>query len=522
VAPPPGRRAVRPVLRAGDVLAGRYRLEHPVEAAPRDDTADDSPAVLWRAADEVLARPVAVKVLRAAGKRGAAAARPFLAAAATAGALTSPVLARVYDAAIEERPAERAGRPVGEVDVAYVISEWVAGRDLAAVLREDGPFEPEQACALVAEAAEALHDAHAHGIVHGRVHPGNALLLPDGGLVLTDAATSAALPERAVPAERAGDPVGPAADVRDLTALLYAMVTGRWPGSATPQPACGVPLAPTGSDGRSRGRLTSPRQVRAGVPRALDDLVVRVLQPTPTRPVPATAAALADALDAAVRADVPRAVAPHPPRLPPWVQRRLPVLASALLLLVIGVASYAVGREIGEVQPSDDGTTVVASDAPGAPAVDPAAQRIDLSTAQVVDFDPPPGGGAERRDTVPNAVDDDPSTAWETERYDTAALGGLKTGVGLLVDLGAPTEVDRVELLTSGGGTGVELRVADELGATAEAYRVVAGGTAGEPGLVLTPPEGTTARWWLVWVTSLREVDGGFSAAIAEMQFLRG
>lgn len=519
MAPPPGRRAVRPVLRAGDRLAGRYRLEHPVEAAPRADAADESPAVLWRAADEVLARPVAVKVLRAAGRRGEAAARPFLEAAATAGSLTSPVLARVYDAAIEERPAERAGRPAGEVDVAYVISEWVAGRDLAAVLREDGPFEPEQACALVAEAAEALHDAHAHGIVHGRVHPGNALLLPEGGLVLTDAATSAALPDRAVRAERSGDPVGPAADVRDLTALLYAMVTGRWPGSATPQPACGVPLAPAGSDGRSRGRLASPRQVRAGVPRALDELVVRVLQPTPTRPAPATAAALADALDAAVRADVPKAVAPHAPELPPWVRRRLPVLASALLLLVVGVASYAVGREIGEVRPLDDGTTVLATPSPGAPTAD---QRIDLSTAQVVDFDPPPGGGGERGDTVPNAFDDDATTAWQTERYETAALGGLKSGVGLLVDLGAPTEVDRVELLTSGAGVGVELRVADERGAAAEAYRVVAGGTAGEPGLVLTPPEGTTARWWLVWVTALREVDGGFSAAVAEMQFLRG
>ena len=509
MAPPPGRRAVRPVLRPGDLLAGRYRLEHPVEPVARADAADESPAVLWRAADEVLARPVAVKVLRVAGTRGAAATRPFLEAAATAASLTSPVLARVYDAAVE-------------VDVAYVISEWVAGRDLATVLREDGPLEPEQACALVAEAAEALHDAHACGIVHGRVHPGNALLLPDGGLVLTDAATSAALPERAVPAERAGDPVGPAADVRDLTALLYAMVTGRWPASATPQPACGVPLAPIGSDGRSRGQLTSPRQVRAGVPRALDDLVVRVLQPTPTGLGPTTAAALADALDAAVRADAPRAVSPRPPRLPPWVQRRWPVLAGALLLLVVGIASYAVGREIGEVQPSDDGTTVLASASPGPPAVEPASQRIDLSTAQVVDFDPPPGGGSERRGTVPNAVDDDPTTAWETERYDAAALGGLKTGVGLLVDLGAPTEVDRVELLTSGGGTGVELRVADELGATAEDFRVVAGGTASEPGLVLTPPGGTAARWWLVWVTSLREVDGGFSAAVAERRFLRG
>ncbi len=300
------------------------------------------------------------------------------------------------------------------------------------------------------------------------------------------------------------------------------MVTGRWPGSATPQPACGLPLAPTTTDGRARGRLTSPRQVRAGVPRALDELVVRVLTPTPSRPAPPTAAALADALDDAARADVHRPAAPRPPRIPPWVRRRLPLLASVALVSVVGVGAYAVGRSIGEIPPIDDGTAVVASAAPGAPPLDVAAERIDLSTARVVDFDPPPGGGSERTGTVPNSFDDDPSTAWETERYATAALGGLKGGVGLLVDLGAPTALARVELITSGGGTSVELRAADELGAGADDYRLVASGTATAPGLVLTPPEGTTARWYLVWVTGLREVDGGFSASIAEMRFLRG
>ena len=95
---------------------------------------------------------------------------------------------------------------------------------------------------------------------------------------------------------------------------------------------------------------------------------------------------------------------------------------------------------------------------PGVAPVDPAAQRIDLTT--VVDFDPPPGDGAERPGTVPGAVDDDPATAWETERYDSAALGGLKAGVGLLVDLGAPTQVDRVELLDlePTGSTGFTVR----------------------------------------------------------------
>ena len=519
MAPPPSRRAVRPVLRAGDLLADRYRLERAVEPAPRASADDESPAIVWRAHDEVLDRPVAVKVLRAAGKRGAAAARPFLDAAAAAGSLSSPVLARVYDAAIEEWPAERAGRPAGEVDVAYVISEWVDGRDLATVLREDGPLEPDVAAGLARVAAEALQPAHDAGVLHGRIHPGNVMITPAGAIRLTDTATSAALPDRAAPAQRAGDPTGPAADVRDLTAVLYAMLTGRWPGSATPQPSCGVPAAPTTRE-RQRGKLTAPHQVLAGLPRSLDQLVVRVLAPTPTRPGPTRADRLADEIAGAVTADAPRpAVAPEP-RLPPALRKRLPALAAVAFLVVVGLGSYAVGREVGEIPPVDDPLAGVSSPEPGTPAG--GSGRIDLASLSVDDFDPPPGGGDEQTGAVPNSHDDDPSTAWETERYESPTFGGLKPGVGLLVDLGKPTKLARVELVTNGGGARYELRAADKLGARAEDYRVVARGTADTESLVLTPGSPTTARWYLVWITGLAEDDGGFRAAVREMRFLRG
>ncbi len=519
MAPPPGRRAIRPVLRAGDLLAERYRLERAVEPAPPSGEDEESPAIVWRAQDEVLARPVAVKVLRASGRRGALAAKPFLEAAAAAGSPTSPLLARVYDAAIQEWPAERAGRPAGEVEVAYVISEWVDGRDLAEVLLADGPYEPAQACALVVEAAEALQSAHDRGVVHARVHPGNVMVTPAGRLRLTDAATSAALPERAVPADRAGDPTGPAADVRDLTAVLYAMLTAKWPASATPQPACGLPPAPTTRD-RQRGRLTSPRQVRAGVPRALDDLVVRVLQPTAGRPGPSSAAALADALVGAVRADTPKPEVVRAPRVPRWVRRLVPAVVSLAFLGAVGLGAYAVGRDVGEIPPVDDPLAEAAvSPAPGRPTGD----LIDLATAKVDDFDPPPAGdGSERTGSVPNALDDDASTTWETERYSSATFGGLKKGVGLLVDLGKPTRVGSVELVTTGGGATVELRAADKLGARVEDYRVVASGKADEPALALTPAAGTTGRWYLVWITGLRSTDDGFRAGITELRFRTG
>jgi hypothetical protein len=393
----------------------------------------------------------------------------------------------------------------------------VDGRDLAAVLREDGPLDPVTACRLTATAAEALESAHARGVVHGRLHPGNVLLLPDGRIKITDTATSAALPERGVPAQRSGDPHGPTADVRDLTAVLYALLTGRWPVGATPQPSCGVPAAPTTSDGRRRGRLTSPRQVRAGVPRSLDDLVHRVLEPSAAPGGPQTAAGLADALDAALPVERPA----RPARRRPGRRSTSALVGRLVVVLLAGGGWTLGGRDVltavglGDLF-SDDAP---AAGPPPAPAPSPAVPVV-LPAGAVTDFDPPPGSSTESTASVPNAVDGDPATVWRTERYRSAAFGGLKAGVGLLVDLGAPTAVSSVELTTLAGTT-VELRAADSRGASAADYPVLAEGTASGPALTLAPPAGSTARWYLLWITDLPAVDGGFASQVGELRLLR-
>jgi serine/threonine protein kinase len=247
--------------------------------------------VLWSAYDEVLARPVAARVLTGGPSgAGAPAQQALISAATAAGAVSHPVLAQVYDAARE--PSAGVG------SVAYAISEWVSGPTLAALLVAEGPWEPARACALVTDVADALAAAHQTGLAHGRVHLGNLLLPAAGGVRLTDLALSAALPGRRVPAQRSADPFPRAADVRDLAAVLYALLTARWPASATPQPSGGLPVAPTGRDGPRRGRLISPGQVRAGVPRSLDAVVARALDPTRAALSPdlTTTAGLCDAL----------------------------------------------------------------------------------------------------------------------------------------------------------------------------------------------------------------------------------
>ena len=349
---PPRSRVLTPVLTADVLLAGRYRLVRPLPSASSDaGDHPQAPAELWLAHDEVLARSVAAKVLPAAGRRGAAAARPFLAAAAAAGTVSHPALARVYDAAVEQRPAERAGRPAGDIDVAYVISEWIDGQNLAAALKQDGPWEPDRAVEVAVELAEALAVAHEHGLVHGRIHPGNVLLGPTGAVTLTDLGWAAALPEHTVPARRSTERVGPDADVRDLTAVLYAMLTARWPLTATPQPSGGLGPAPAGREGTGpRGRLISPRQVRAGVPRSLDTVVVQALEHPPT------ALGLAAALRGAVRADTPRIV-PAPPRIrriPRRVRRLVPLIVIVAALIALGLTAYSLGLSVGTI-PTEPG-----------------------------------------------------------------------------------------------------------------------------------------------------------------------
>ena len=355
------------------------------------------------------------------------------------------------------------------------------------------------------------------------MHPGNVVVDRAGALRLTDLAVSAALPDGRVAAERADDPGPVEADVRDAAAVLYALLTARWPDAATPQPSAGVRGAPALRDRpKARGRLISPRQVRAGVPTALDAAVVRALRGAgrAEQPQLRTADALLDVLEALVRTD--RAVrAPSsrrtaaPGRLAAAVRRRAALLCVVALLTAIGVAAYSAGRSVGTLQaPTDDAAAPAGPSA--TPTAGPAAVAVDLTGVPVRDFDPE-GDGREQPGSVANAHDGDPSTAWETERYDSADLGGLKEGVGLLVDLGAPTAVRRVELALTRPGVTAELRAAAEPAEQASAYRVLASARADGDRLALVPPEGTTERYLLVWLTGLAPDDGRFSAGITDV-----
>lgn len=223
---------------AGTRLAGRYRLDERIATAPE--------AAQWAATDERLARPATIWVL----SPDATATAEVFAAARGAARLADPSLARIYDA------DDRCESP-------YIVSERAPGERLDHLI-DNGLPEPALAAEMVADAATALAVAHAAGQRHLRLMPRSVWW--DGTTVkLTGLSIEAALT-----AATAADPA--AADTSALARILYALLTGYWPGS---EPAS-LPRAP-----RRRGMLYSPRQVRAGVPGWLDAAVRRALMPVP-------------------------------------------------------------------------------------------------------------------------------------------------------------------------------------------------------------------------------------------------
>jgi hypothetical protein len=105
-------------------------------------------------------------------------------------------------------------------------------------------------------------------------------------------------------------------------------------------------------------------------------------------------------------------------------------------------------------------------------------------------------------------------TTWRTQTYQSAAFGNLKSGVGLLLDVGAPRAVVAVTFEVVGGPVAVELRAGDERASSEGGYARISGtGDASGP-TTLTAKDGAKHRYWLIWVTRLAAQDGGYRAVI--------
>ncbi|MCZ2806986.1 protein kinase [Modestobacter sp. VKM Ac-2983] len=190
---------------------------------------------VWRAHDELLGRAVAVKVLRSEYTGDELFLARFRAEAHHAAALSHPNIAAVYDYG-EEPAVDGSGE-----HLAYLVMELVEGQSLSTVLAREGSLTPDRTLDVLRQTASALAAAHAAGVVHRDVKPGNVLVRWDGTIKITDfgiawSAGSVPLTQTGQvvgtasylsPEQAAGAHATPASDVYALGMVGYECLTGR-------------------------------------------------------------------------------------------------------------------------------------------------------------------------------------------------------------------------------------------------------------------------------------------------------
>jgi serine/threonine protein kinase len=190
------------------------------------------------------------------------------------------------------------------------------------------------------------------------------------------------------------------------------------------------------------------------------------------------------------------------------------IIAAGLLVLVAVVIAFNLGRGKTPLGTTPQHTSQGPSHPPSSSGSSPASPIPGLTAR---DFDPQGSDHSENAGEAPLAVDGNPATAWTTLRYDQQfGPGGLKTGVGLVIDLGASHSVGEVDLTTFGSPTSISIYVSatrpvNLVGLTAATTGDVAGT---HSALALDQPR--TGRYVVVWLTKLPAVSGGFRGGIAE------
>ena len=362
------------------LAAGRYRVEGTL--------GQGGMAAVYLAHDSELDRAVAIKVLADHLSSDEAFHQRFLREARMAAKLSHPNIVHVYD------QGEEDGRP-------FIVMEYVDGPTLSDELKRTGPLQPGRVVDLALQICGGLEHAHASGLVHRDIKPGNLLLREDGTVKIADfgiarAAQATKLTQIGsvlgtaaylAPEQAAGEPVTAAADIYSLGCVLFELLTGRTPYVFETLPELVVK--------QREEPITPLRELQPDVPAELEAAVMHCLARRPEYR-PASAAELAQELAAGspepptealprpsgVRATevatVPLTQAPATAPLPrTGVRRRqttVPRRATWLLFAIVAALVFVV---LAFALASGDGGG--AEQTPETPAVEPVPQSDDAA-----------------------------------------------------------------------------------------------------------------------------------------------
>lgn len=258
-------------------------------------------AVVYRAVDTVLGRPVAVKMLRPQYVGDEELVRRFRQEAQSVAKLAHPNIVNIYDVGVAD----------GED---YIVMEFVDGPTLKDIIRERGPLSANESVQISRQICQALEHAHMNHIIHRDVKPHNILLTRSGQVKVTDFGIARAITgdtvtyhnEKSVlgsvhyfsPEQARGGSADMKSDIYSLGVVMYEMLTGKLPFSG--DSAVSVALK------HLRDEFVDPRAINPTIPQSLENIILKCLVKSPDERYPDMRAVLCDLDDALVHPDVPK------------------------------------------------------------------------------------------------------------------------------------------------------------------------------------------------------------------------
>ena len=302
---------------------------------------------VYSARDERLDRRVAIKILKEELSSDPRFIERFRREARAAAALSHPNVANVFDY------GESDGRP-------FIVMELIDGRDLSAVMREEGTLGVERTSEIAAQIARGLGHAHSAGLVHRDVKPHNVIVMEGDRVKVTDFGIARATGESTLtvtgtilgtaqylsPEQASGEPPGPPSDVYSLGIVLYEMLTGAVPFTGdspisvalrhvrdeVPPPSTIDPTLPPEYD-----RLVARATAKQPEERFIDGNEFAAALAAPSAPLPATAEL----------AHEPEERAAWPFATPPkWDPQRLGRTVVVVFIVLFLVALAALGYRL--------------------------------------------------------------------------------------------------------------------------------------------------------------------------------
>ena len=490
----------------GSLLNDRFRLEEQIGSGGM--------STVYRAFDPTLERWVAIKLMHRDLSHDPDQLERFRREARAVARLQHPHVVTVIDA------GEDDGRP-------FIVLEFVEGETLKERIRRLGRLPVSEAVAYAIEIGRALSCAHSERLVHRDVKPQNVLIDQEGRAKVTDFGIARSLEAQGLtatgrvlgttdyvsPEQALGHDVTEQSDVYSLGIVLYEMLAGEAPFKADTQVAVAMKhvreplpdiqkLRPEISAALAAVVEHSTAKETDNRYRTADDMVHDLEQVLAIE-----AARSGEASGEATT--VLRSLAGDTAEVAPLRLRR-PRRALLLSALVIGLVGGLIAYFATRTERGPGG-----GDVPSQGSLTP----VQLTSGAAEDYDPPPGDLEESEDQVQNVLDDNPSTVWDTEQYQSA-LSGYKEGVGIYIDAGRPVaaRVMRVESATPGFRATV-YAAKSEVPPAIDGWTPVSGSTTiGTETSIRLDTALNEFRYYLLWITELPD-DG--KAAIKRIVLLR-